>query len=242
MRHRNAVVVPGLASTPTHIASAYVCDEQTASDAEEPSASGYHYDTPEPAHTSTYLWPPVLDVLDQHFESTKTRRVFEVGCGNGAFACVLSRRGYDVTGIDPSVDGIKFANRTHPELALHPGSAYDRLADTYGRFPAVVSLEVVEHVYAPRAYAATVFDLLERGGLAIISTPYHGYLKNLAIALAGKSDQHLSPLWDHGHIKFWSVRTLSQLLREAGFADPKFIRVGRIPQLAKSMIAIARRP
>jgi 2-polyprenyl-6-hydroxyphenyl methylase/3-demethylubiquinone-9 3-methyltransferase len=32
------------------------------------------------------------------------------------------------------------------------------------------------------------------------------------------------------------------LLRGAGFADIRFIRVGRIPPLAKSMVAIARRP
>ena len=33
-----------------------------------------------------------------------------------------------------------------------------------------------------------VYDLLEPGGLAIISTPYHGYLKNLALAASGKLD------------------------------------------------------
>ena len=35
---------------------------------------------------------------------------------------------------------------------------------------------------------------------------------------------------------------LARLLREAGFADITFLRVGRVPPLAKSMIAIARRP
>ena len=67
----------------------------------------------------------------------------------------------------------------------------------------------------------------------------HGYFKNLAIAIAGKWDAHHSPLWDHGHIKFWSVRTLDKLLREAGFKLIEFRRVGRFPALAKSMIAIA---
>lgn len=46
----------------------------------------------------------------------------------------------------------------------------------------------------------------------------------------------------HGHIKFWSFLTLGTLLREAGFTDIRFLRVGRIPPLAKSMIAVARRP
>ena len=111
-----------------------------------------------------------------------------------------------------------------------------------GRFPVVTSLEVAEHVYAPRHYAATLFDLLEPGGTAIVSTPYHGYWKNLAMALTGKLDAHFTALWDHGHIKFWSIRTLGELLREAGFVDIRFERVGRVPVLAKSMIAVARKP
>jgi len=86
-----------------------------------------------------------------------------------------------------------------------------------------------------------MFNLLEDKGLAIISTPYHGYLKNLALALSGKMDAHFTALWDHGHIKFWSMRTLSELLRETGFVDIRFQRVGRIPALANSMIALARK-
>jgi 2-polyprenyl-6-hydroxyphenyl methylase/3-demethylubiquinone-9 3-methyltransferase len=54
-------------------------------------------------------------------------------------------------------------------------------------------------------------------------------------------DQHFTALWDHGHIKFWSIQTLSTLLREAGFYELRFIRVGRVSPLAKSMIAIARK-
>ena len=80
------------------------------------------------------------------------------------------------------------------------------------------------------------------GGTAILSTPYHGYWKNLALALTGRMDQHFTALWDHGHIKFWSMDTLGELLWEAGFVDVRFERVGRIPPLAKSMIAIARKP
>ena len=54
-------------------------------------------------------------------------------------------------------------------------------------------------------------------------------------------DAHFTALWDHGHIKFWSYKTLTILLEEAGFTDVKFSRVGRIAPLAKSMIATARK-
>ena len=208
----------------------------------ETEISGYRY-THSGLNTShDILLPAVQRLLDSLNLPPAKRRLFELGCGNGSVANVLTQLGWDVTGVDPSTEGIAQAQAAYPELKLATGSAYDDLAGQYDRFPVVLSLEVVEHVYAPRDYARTLFDLLSGGGTAILSTPYHGYWKNLALALTGKMDAHFTALWDHGHIKFWSRRTLSELLREAGFVDIRFERVGRVPALAKSMIAVARKP
>jgi 2-polyprenyl-6-hydroxyphenyl methylase/3-demethylubiquinone-9 3-methyltransferase len=146
-----------------------------------------------------------------------------------------------MSGVDPSHDGIAHANESFPQLHVRCGSAYDDLHADFGSFPAVYSLEVVEHVYDPRRYAKTLYSLVERSGLAIVSTPYHSYLKNLAVIAGGGFDHHFNPLWDHGHIKFWSQTTLTTLLTEAGFTEITYHRVGRIPILAKSMIACARK-
>lgn len=207
-----------------------------------PAISGYRYDHAGLNCAHDYLLPTVLRLLDGLNKPAGERRLFELGCGNGSVAHALTQRGWDVTGVDPSAEGIAQANAAYPDLKLYSGSAYDDLAAQFGQFPVVLSLEVVEHVYFPRQYAATVFSLLQGGGTAILSTPYHGYWKNLALALSGKMDQHFTALWDHGHIKFWSIKTLTVLLQEAGFRDIRFERVGRIPPLAKSMIAVAKTP
>ncbi|TKB65430.1 MAG: class I SAM-dependent methyltransferase [Nitrospira sp.] len=201
--------------------------------------SGYGYEDGDLNPSHDYLVPSVLEILGSLDIVQNQKRIFELGCGNGAVADVLTRQGYQLTGVDVSVQGVEQAQRRHPHLSLQLGSAYDRLADTYGRFPVVISLEVVEHLYDPRAFARTLFDLVEPSGTAIVSTPYHGYWKNLAMALTGRLDHHFTALWDHGHIKFWSIVTLKQLLQEAGFRSIAFRRVGRMPALAKSMIAIA---
>ncbi len=205
---------------------------------------GYIYKGSEFTGAHSYLLPALTKEVETAFQSSQDgpKRLFDLGCGNGSVAGYLHGLGYEVVGVDPSRDGIKIAAGTHPDMTLEVGSAYDDLASKYGRFPCVYSLEVVEHVYAPRDYAATLFDLTEPGGTAIVSTPYHGYVKNLAMAVTGKMDAHFTVLWDHGHIKFWSIQTLTTLLTEAGFETIRFERVGRIPVLAKSMIAIASRP
>jgi 2-polyprenyl-6-hydroxyphenyl methylase/3-demethylubiquinone-9 3-methyltransferase len=202
---------------------------------------GYSYTNTEPQHTHSYLWPAVFQVIEAATANKRNTRVFDLGCGNGAFAAALASRGFEVAGVDPSEEGIRCANDAFPNLNLHIGSSYDDLQAQYGQFDVVVSLEVVEHVYTPRTFASCLFDLVEEGGLAIVSTPYHGYIKNLTLALTGKLDAHFTALWDHGHIKFWSVKTLRTLLDEVGFHQVSFLRVGRVPPLAKSMIAVARK-
>ena len=204
-------------------------------------ADEFKFASADAEHTAQYLLPAVLRILAGEGESAKTS-IFDLGCGNGATAEILQRHGYEVVGVDPSTSGIREAHRAYPNLQLFVGSAYDNLAARFGRFQVVLSLEVVEHVYYPRKFAATLFSLVRPGGLAIVSTPYHGYLKNVGMALSGKLDSHFTALWDEGHIKFWSIPTLKELLIETGFSGISFQRVGRIPVFAKSMIAVARRP
>jgi 2-polyprenyl-6-hydroxyphenyl methylase/3-demethylubiquinone-9 3-methyltransferase len=202
----------------------------------------YHHRLAVPCHAHAYLLPTVTSVVEEYCERNGCeRRLFDLGCGNGSVGAHFANRGFSVVGVDPSAEGVAHANSAFPELSIDQGSAYDDLAGKYGTFPVVISLEVVEHVYSPREYARNLFALVKPGGMAVVSTPYHGYLKNLAIAASNSFDGHVNPLKDHGHIKFWSRRTLSSLLREAGFVSFAFHRVGRIPMLAKSMIAVAEK-
>ena len=201
--------------------------------------SGYRYDDNKLNPSHDYLLPAVKECLANKLSSCQ--RIFELGCGNGSVANALSKLGFEITGVDASEEGIAQAHQSYPDMNLRLGSAYDDLRNQYGHFPIVISLEVVEHLYFPRKFARTVYDLLEPGGTAIISTPYHGYWKNLAMALTGTMDAHFTALWDHGHIKFWSIKTLTLLLQEAGFREISFSRVGRIPFLAKSMIAVVKK-
>jgi 2-polyprenyl-3-methyl-5-hydroxy-6-metoxy-1,4-benzoquinol methylase len=184
-----------------------------------------------PTYPSAYLWPSVLPMIPPG------ARVFEIGCGNGALVNELTRRGHVALGIDTSESGVEHGG-PHCSVA----SAYDDLRQKFGEFDIVVSLEVVEHLYEPRRFARNALALLKPGGRAIISTPFHGYWKNLALAASGKMDSHFTALWDGGHIKFWSEKTLRQLLEEAGFIAIDFTRSGRFGPFAKSMIAVAHRP
>jgi 2-polyprenyl-6-hydroxyphenyl methylase/3-demethylubiquinone-9 3-methyltransferase len=179
------------------------------------------------SHAHAYLLPAIDRILAEAAPQT----VFDLGCGNGSVARHLSTR-YQVAGIDYSKQGIEQARAASPELRLEHGSAYDDLARIHGQFDCVLSLEVVEHLFNPRLFARRMFDLVKPEGMAVVSTPYHGYWKNLALAASGKLDAHFTTLWDGGHVKFWSIKTLDVLLTEAGFVDIRFDRVAPVDRIS----------
>lgn len=189
-----------------------------------------------PTCSTPYLLPVVLSLISGY------DRVLDVGCGNGSFTAQLAEHGHDVVGVDPSPDGIRIAQAAYPHLRFEILEARGKMLAVLDQepFDAVVSLEVVEHVYDPLAWAISCRAALRDGGLLVCSTPYHGYMKNLAIALIGGFDKHWDPLFAGGHIKFWSRRTLLNLLERADLVPEKFVGAGRLPYLWKSMVVTAR--
>jgi SAM-dependent methyltransferase len=171
-------------------------------------------------------------------------RVLDIGCGNGYWAGRFAKEGAVAVGIDPSPSGIDIARRTYPAARFEQLAAgRDPLADL-GELPfdIVVSTEVVEHLYDPPGWATGCFAALRPGGRLVLSTPYHGRLKNVAVALAGKSDDHYDSLRVGGHIKFFSRSTIERLLNDAGFVGYTFAGAGRVPLLWRSMVLAAHRP
>ena len=68
--------------------------------------SGYRYDDAQCGCAHAFLLPVVLKLLDQRTADGIPKRLFDLGCGNGAVANELSLRGFDVTGVDPFIEGI----------------------------------------------------------------------------------------------------------------------------------------
>lgn len=173
------------------------------------------------------------------------QQVCDLGCGNGYMASRLGAAGLHVTGIDASESGLAIARRHYATdrvsfVRAEIGADLEALLPAGLRFDAVVSSDVIEHLYRPAALLETAADLLKPGGYLIIGTPYHGYLKNLAISVLNKWDTHHSVHWDGGHIKFFSPKTLRELVERHGFREARFHYYGRLPWLWKHMICVAR--
>ena len=187
---------------------------------------------------SGYIVPEIVKILSE----VGATKVADVGSGNGTLCGALHRKCIKAIGIECDIEGYQLARQAYPELRFYNLSVQDDpslITAKEGLFDAVVSTEVVEHLFSPHCLPIFASGLLKPGGQLIVTTPYHGYLKNLAISAFDKWDSHHTPLWEGGHIKFWSRDTLTTLLESNGFKVTKFYGLGRLPFLWKSMALVA---
>jgi 2-polyprenyl-3-methyl-5-hydroxy-6-metoxy-1,4-benzoquinol methylase len=198
----------------------------------------YGFRDDQPSHNFFYLIKPILSLLDKE----RNACILDLGCGNGHLVNYLIDKGYNVYGTDASEKGIAIANETRPGRFflqdLSAGKLPNGLQDIV--FDTIISTEVIEHLYDPVGFIEFCRDAMNGKGDVILSTPYHGYIKNLVLSITNKWDAHLGPTWYGGHIKFWSKASLSQALTTAGFTVTDFIGCGRVPFLWKSMLVMAK--
>ncbi|HBL25193.1 MAG TPA: SAM-dependent methyltransferase [Deltaproteobacteria bacterium] len=194
----------------------------------------------DPKHSASqaFLWPIVRDFLPRLDKA----RILDIGCGPGNQARSLADLGYDVVGIDISAEAVAEAQRHVPEGCFHVADVYDLPCSVLeGKFDVVIALEVIEHLYHPGRLLQAADGCLRPGGTLILSTPYHGYAKNLSISILGRWDAHFNTREDGWHIKFFSPRTLRSLIENEGFVDIRFRYGGRLPFFWKSMACRARK-
>jgi SAM-dependent methyltransferase len=198
----------------------------------------YFFEDESPLLSQAYLFDPILEIIKKH----KPQSILDLGCGNGAIANKLIQMGYNVYGVDGSELGINYANSINPARFFVSQFESNELPEDLPikKFEMVISTEVVEHVYSPKQYTEYCKKALLPNGYFVVSTPYHGYLKNILLAVFNKMDGHYGPLWEGGHVKFWSKKTLEILLKMNGFSDFEFKGCGRIPYIWKSMIIVGK--
>jgi 2-polyprenyl-6-hydroxyphenyl methylase/3-demethylubiquinone-9 3-methyltransferase len=87
------------------------------------AAEGYAWPDAQLTDAHGYLLPALVQIFERETCRSKPRRLFDLGCGNGTVANALAALGWQVTGVDPSPQGIAQANSAFPHLPLDVGSA-----------------------------------------------------------------------------------------------------------------------
>lgn len=167
-------------------------------------------------------------------------RVLDLGCGDGHFAELLHRAGMSVVAADVAVEPLRRAREAHPDIDLCLLTPDAPLPFEDCSFDVVWAGEVLEHVADTQSWLSEVRRVLRSGGTLVLSTPDHGPLRRIAMALSRRRfEQCFDPRSDH--LRFYTRQMLAALLSDFGFDTIVVRGAGGLPGARRVLFASAIR-
>lgn len=145
--------------------------------------------------------------------------VLEAGCGEGYGADLLAGVARTVVGLDYDGPTAAHAARRYPRVAVARANLV-ALPLRAGAVDAVVSLQVIEHLWEQERFLRECRRVLRPGGALLVSTPNR-------LTFSPGRDTPLNPF----HTRELSGAELAGLVRDAGFAGVEVLGLHHGPRL-----------
>lgn len=184
-----------------------------------------------------YKWPILKKELNLWPNGSV---ILDYGCGIGRYVKKIQKfnNTFKIIGMDVSNQILKIANKRFSKQTFIPIEPDQKLAIKSNTIDVVFAGDVIEHIFATDLFVKELYRILKKPGIVMISTPYHGVIKNLALALWGFNIVfHVTGQ----HIRFFTKKSLTSLLESHGFKILKVGTYGRFYPLSRGMYCIARK-
>jgi SAM-dependent methyltransferase len=164
---------------------------------------------------NSHYW--ILRLVD---DAKRPLRILDVGSADGYLGALLKERGHFVAGVE-----------REPGLAEQARPIYDRFyeVDVDGfdfserdEYDLIIFADVLEHLRDPAAVLRRCHGSLKRDGKIIISVPNVANLVVRLSLLFGRFDYCDLGILDRTHLRFFTLKTLTSLLKDCG------LQIGRI--------------
>ena len=210
------------------------CDLHFWHPAKMPDASWYEAMYQGRDNTAMPLEPGHLFFLGDP-QAPKAGRLLDMGCGVGNFLAAARDAGFDVTGIEPNQNAVRFAKEHYGLRNVFAGVPAD-LQKTHplDKFDTVTFFEVLEHQDNPQAFLDTAKSFLKDDGFIALSVPNRNRWQ------IGNDPLDYPP----NHLTRWSPAALRNFLASSGFEVALDSRraFDRSPRRADAQHYVSHRP
>ena len=141
------------------------------------------------------------------FRAKEPPSVIDVGCATGALLADLRNRGWRVTGVEISPCAEYAKKERRLDVRNIP---FEENKFSQENFDVILASHLIEHLNDPASFLTEVNRVLKEGGRIFITTPN---ISGFQARLYG--GRWRSAIFDHLYL--FSVRTLSKMLKKAGF-------------------------
>ncbi len=166
-------------------------------------------------------------------------RVLDLGCGSGRLLGNIGTRAGYRAGVELSAAAAASAAAVADEVLNVPLTS--ALPFTPASFDVVVCADILEHLVEPAAALATATALCRPGGVVVISVPNVANWQARLRLLRGEWRYEPTGLFDGGHLRWLTRRTLLEMVAEAGLMAESCVPA-RLPRLTAQLPAITRLP
>ncbi|MFH1824874.1 MAG: class I SAM-dependent methyltransferase [Candidatus Firestonebacteria bacterium] len=143
----------------------------------------------------------------------KSGKLLDVGTGDGLFLKILTDKGWDVSGVEPSITAASFAKSKLNLKIYNSGLKEANLKEK--EFDFISMWEVLEHISDPNENIKEVCRLLKDDGAFIFSVPNFNSLQRLLF------NKYWYGLKAPTHLYHYTSKTVRKLLSNNGFKDVK---------------------
>lgn len=211
-----------------------------------PQVLDYYYSNSENyAYWNEFIFPASEDARRKNIFQPRAERLaeavkkfgvsrnmlLEVGSGFGTFAkCVQELNLFDrIVAIEPTPDLAQTCRDKGLEVLESP---FEHLDFSAYQASVVAAFEVIEHLFSPKEFFDTAYNVLEPGGLVVVSCP-NG--KGFDVEML----QELASAVDVEHLNYFNPKSLSRLAESCGFtvleaSTPGVLDVDLVHKKAKS--------
>ena len=156
------------------------------------------------------------------------RRVLELGAASGHVTRALVEQNCTVTAIEYDPEAARDLKDAAQEVIVGDLNDPEVFAGLPGGYDVVLAGDVLEHLLFPQQVLNRIADQLAPHGHVVVSLPHVAHVDMRLALLQGRFDYNAYGLLDDTHIRFFTIKTIKEMVKKAGLVITDLRRV-RIP-------------